>query len=76
MKNANELIQWMGTVFVLAMYVIMSYFPQLHPWNIVMGLMGAICFLIWTIRVGNRPQMLINGVAIAVCVGGLYKHFG
>lgn len=76
MNKANEIIQWVGTAFVLGMYVVMSYFPQLHPLNIVFGLLGGLCYLVWTLRVKNRPQMLINVVAIAVCAGGLIKYFG
>jgi hypothetical protein len=76
MTKTNELIQWVGTANILAMYVVMSYFPTLHPWNILFGLVGGLCFFTWTIRVGNRPQMLINAVAIVVCAGGLLKHFG
>jgi len=76
MNKANEIIQWVGTANILAMYVLMSYFPQLHPWNIVFGLLGAVCFFTWTLRVNNRPQMIINGVAIVVCTGGLLKYFG
>ncbi len=72
----NDVIQWIGTLNILLMYVIMSYFPELHPWNIVFGLIGGVCFFTWTIRVNNRPQQLINAVAILVCVGGLFKHFG
>jgi hypothetical protein len=72
----NEALQWTGTVFILAMYVLMSYFPHLHPWNIVCGLLGGLCYLTWTIRVANKPQMLVNAVAIAVCTGGLFKFFG
>jgi len=76
MNKTNEIIQWVGTANILAMYVLMSYFPQLHPWNIVFGLLGAVCFFTWTVRVKNRPQMIINGVAIVVCTGGLLKYFG
>jgi hypothetical protein len=76
MNKTNELIQWLGTANILAMYVVMSYFPNLHPWNIVFGLLGGVCFFTWTVRVGNKPQMLINAVAILVCAGGLIKHFG
>ena len=76
MNKTNELIQWLGTAFILGMYVVMSYFPQLHPLNIVLGLLGGFCFLTWTIRVKNRPQMLVNVVAIIVCVGGLIKYLG
>lgn len=76
MKTANEIIQWVGTAFILVMYVLMNFFPNLYPLNIVTGLGGAICFFAWAKRVGNRQQMIINGVAIAVCVVGLFKYFG
>ena len=74
--NANELIQWVGTAFVLAMYVLMNLFPELAPWNLVAGLAGATAYFIWTVRVRNYPQMMINVVAITLCVAGLLKHFG
>ena len=70
--NINETIQWLGTAFILAMYVLMNFFKDLdlHP---VAGLLGGLCYLVWTIRVANKPQMLVNIVAIAVCAGGLFK---
>jgi len=76
MIKANELIQWMGTGFVLAMYVLMNLFPELSPWNLIMGLCGAIAYFVWTVRVKNYPQMVINIVAMTLCVLGLFKHFG
>ena len=80
MKNSNvlvnELIQWVGTAFILVMYALMNFFPEYYPWNIVMGLGGAICFFAWAYRVANKQQMIINGVAIALCVVGLYKVLG
>ncbi len=72
----NNIIQWIGTGFVLAMYVIMNFRPDLHPWNIVMGLLGAICYFAWTIRVRNWPQMVINVVALTLCILGLWRYFG
>lgn len=72
-NRTNELIQWVGTVFILSMYVVMSYFPELHPLNVVLGILGGVCFLTWSLRVKNRPQMLINLVSIGVCVGGLIR---
>ena len=75
MNKTNEAIQWTGTLFILAMYVIMSYYPELHPYNIMMGLLGGLCYFVWTVRVRNYPQMLINAVAILLCVGGLVKHY-
>lgn len=76
MQRQNEIIQWVGTAFILVMYALMNFFPNLHPWNIVAGLGGAICFFIWAYRVANKQQMIINAVAIALCVLGLFNYFG
>jgi len=72
----NSILQWTGTVCLLAMYVLMSFYPHLHPWNIVCGVLGGILYLTWTVRVGNRPQLLVNVVAITIGLAGLYKYWG
>ena len=76
MNKANDIIQWVGTLFVLLMYTVMNFFPEFTPWNIAFGLLGALSYFLWTVRVRNYPQMLINVVAIALCTGGLFRHFG
>ena len=70
----NDVIQWTGTLFVLSMYVVMNLRPDLTPWNLIFGLLGAIAYFTWTVRVKNYPQMLINVTAITLCVLGLIKH--
>ena len=72
----NNILQWTGTVCLLAMYVLMSFFPDLHPYNIVAGVLGGVCYLVWTIRVGNRPQLIVNAVAITIGLAGLYNAWG
>jgi hypothetical protein len=57
------------------MYVIMSCYPSLHPWNIVAGIAGGACYLAWTIRVANKPQMIVNAVAITIGLAGLYNFY-
>ena len=69
----NSALQWTGTVALLTMYTLMSFAPHLHPWNIVAGLVGGVCYLTWTLRVHNRPQMIVNAVAIAIGLAGLFK---
>ena len=69
----NNVLQWTGTVALLVMYVLMSFFPTLHPWNIVAGVLGGACYLAWTIRVNNRPQLIVNAVAITIGLAGLLK---
>ena len=76
MNKLNEIIQWTGTLFILAMYAVMNLFP-LHIVLIqLFGLLGAVSFFAWTVRVKNYPQMTINAVAMTLCVVGLIKHFG
>jgi len=45
----------------------------LHPWNIVMGCAGGVLFFAWSIRVANRPQLIVNSVGVLVCVAGLIR---
>jgi hypothetical protein len=35
-----------------------------------------VAFLIWTLRVHNRPQMLVNVVALVIGATGLIRAFG
>ncbi len=76
MNNLNNIVQWLGTAFILMMYAVMNLFPQHTAIVQLMGLLGAICFFTWTVRVKNYPQMTINAVAITLCVAGLLRHFG
>ena len=73
-EKVNEIIQWVGTFFILAMYVLMNFFRELGL-DPVCGLLGGLCYAVWSYRVANKPQMLVNIVAITVCVIGLVKSF-
>lgn len=72
----NSILQWTGTVCLLSMYVLMSFFRELHPWQIVAGVLGGVCYLTWTLRVRNTPQLIVNAVAITIGLAGLYKAWG
>ncbi len=76
MKTLNESIQWLGTAFILAMYAVMNIIPQHIVFIQLFGLLGAVSFFVWTVRVKNYPQMVINVVAMTLCVVGLLRHFG
>ena len=71
-EKVNDIIQWAGTFFILAMYVSMNFFRELGL-DPICGLLGGICFAVWSYRVANKPQMLVNAVAIGVCVAGLVR---
>jgi hypothetical protein len=72
----NEVLQWAGTACLMTMYTLMSFFPELHPWNLVAGMLGGACYLAWTILVANKPQMIVNAMGVAITVLGLYKAWG
>jgi len=71
----NEVLQWSGTVCILAMYVLMNFFRELGL-DPMFGLLGGLCYAAWAYRVANRPQMIVNVVAITVCALGLFKVIG
>ena len=72
----NSRIQWAGTACFMAMYVLMSFFKELHPWNIVAGAVGAALYLAWAFRVANKPQIITNVVGLAICLVGLFNALG
>jgi hypothetical protein len=73
--KTNDMLQWAGTTCILIMYVLMNFFRELGL-DPVFGLLGGMCYATWAYRVANRPQLLVNVVAITVCVLGLFKVMG
>ena len=76
MNKTNETIQWLGTAFILAMYVVSNFFPGYDNLRNSVALLGALCFFAWSYRVANKQQMIINGVAIVLCAVGLFRAIG
>ena len=78
MKKAdlNEILQWAGAVFIIAGHSLNALGPEAYPYNILAFFLGTILFFVWTIRVANKPQMLINIVAISISAAGLGRAFG
>jgi hypothetical protein len=37
---------------------------------------GTVAFLMWALRVANKPQAVVNVVSLAIGIVGLYKAFG
>jgi len=50
--------------------------PQHVPYNVVVFAVGTVAFLIWAMRVQNKPQAVVNLVSLAIGAVGLYKAFG
>jgi hypothetical protein len=72
----NDMLQWTGTAFILAMYVVSNFFKGEDDLRNSLALLGGLCYATWAYRVANKPQMLVNIVAITLCVLGLFKALG
>jgi glucose dehydrogenase len=73
--DLNELLQWAGAVLIIAGHSLNAIGPSMYPYNIVVFALGTVAFLIWAIRVKNRPQMAVNFVSIAIGIVGLVSAF-
>jgi len=72
----NETLQWTGAVFIIAGHSLNAMGPEAYPYNIVAFFLGTILFMTWSVRVANKPQLLVNVVALAIGLTGLVKAFG
>jgi hypothetical protein len=72
----NEILQWTGAVFIIAGHSLNAVGPAAYPYNILAFFVGTILFMAWSIRVANKPQLLVNIVALAIGLTGLVKAFG
>lgn len=76
MNKTNEVLQWSGAVAIIAGHLLNAIGPEAYPYNILTFFIGTILFLIWCIRVANKPQMFVNLVSVAIGLTGLVKAFG
>ena len=72
----NDILQWSGAVFIIAGHSLNAVGPAAYPYNILAFFLGTILFMAWSIRVANKPQLMVNIVALAIGASGLYKAFG
>ena len=75
-KNVDEVLQWVGAVLIVAGHALNAIGPAVYPYNIAVFALGTVAFLVWAHRVGNKPQMAVNVVSIAIGLVGLYKALG
>ena len=74
--DVDEVLQWAGAVLIIAGHSLNAIGPSMYPYNIVVFALGTVAFLTWAIRAGNRPQMAVNLVSIAIGLVGLISAFG
>ena len=76
--DKNEVLQWVGAVLIIGGHVLNTLGSAWHHdiWNIVSFTLGTALFLIWALRVANKPQATVNVISIAIMIVGLYKAWG
>ena len=75
-KNIDDILQWTGAVAIVLGHAFNAMGPVMYPWNIIVFAIGTVMFLLWALRVGNRPQLMVNVVSLAIGLVGLYKAIG
>lgn len=71
----NEVLQWTGAVAIIVGHVCNAVGPEAYPYNIVAFTAGTVCFGVWTVLVRNRPQFVVNAVALLTCMIGLINAY-
>lgn len=73
--DLNEVLQWGGAFCIGAAHVLNALGGAYHRdiWNQVFFFSGTILFLLWSLRVVNKPQTAVNVVGLSVIAVGLFK---
>ena len=74
-KHIDDTLQWTGAIAIIAGHVLNSIGPSMYPYNIAVFAVGTVAFLAWAIRVANKPQAVVNVVALAIGLVGLYNAY-
>lgn len=69
----NEIVQWIGAAMIIVGHALNAIGPAAYPYNICAFVLGTIMFLIWAIRLSNKPQLIVNIVSLSIGVIGLAK---
>lgn len=74
-KRINDSLQWFGAIFIMVGHLLNTLGVEYHHdvLNILAFAIGTSAFLVWTIRVTNKPQMTVNIVALIFMGAGLIK---
>ena len=75
-KHIDDTLQWTGAAAIIAGHVLNAVGPAAYPYNIAVFAVGTVAFLAWAVRVRNVPQAVVNVVALAIGLVGLYNAVG
>ena len=71
----DDALQWIGAVGIIAGHGLNAVGPAAYPFNVMAFFAGTLFFMAWSTRQMNRPQTLVNTVALVIGLMGLYKAF-
>lgn len=74
-SKIDDVLQWAGAALIIAGHSLNAVGPAVYPWNILTFLLGTVMFFTWAYRVGNKPQITVNLVSIAIGISGLIRAF-
>ena len=74
-KHIDDTLQWIGAIAIIAGHVLNAIGPAVYPYNIAVFAVGTVAFLAWAIRVANKPQAVVNVVALAIGLVGLFNAY-
>lgn len=71
-----EIIGWLGAIFVLAAYILLSInkISSKGYWYQILNLLGAIFLIINTFYLKAYPSMFVNVVWVGIAILGMYKN--
>jgi hypothetical protein len=75
-RHIDDALQWTGAAAIIAGHVLNAVGPAAYPYNIAVFAVGTVAFLAWAVRVRNVPQAVVNVVALAIGLVGLYNAVG
>ena len=77
-RHIDAILQWCGAVLIILGHALNSLGSEYHKdfWNIASFTLGTALFLVWALRVANKPQATVNVISIAIMLVGLYKSLG
>ena len=71
----DDALQWTGAAAIIAGHVLNAVGPSMYPYNIAVFAVGTVAFLAWAIRVANKPQAVVNIVALTIGLVGLFNAY-
>ena len=70
MLNINNTLKWLGCATVVAGALCTSL--RIDPLNIYFLNAGALLYLLWALRIGEKNLIVVNAVLLALYIVGLF----